>query len=371
MTTDDRRTDPIRTGLLAWYEVEARDLPWRQTEDPYAIWVSEIMLQQTRVETVLPYYERFLDRFPTVDALASATIDEILKAWEGLGYYRRVHHLHRAAKIVVEEHGGQVPRSVEKLRPLPGIGPYTAAAIASIAFGRDEPVLDGNVARVLARLFCVPGDPARAAARKRLREAAERLLPRREASRFNQALMDLGARICRPRSPRCHACPIASQCDAHHTGQEVLYPQKRARKAVPHVEVVAGIVWSGEPFADDARLLIARRNDDDMLGGLWEFAGGRVEEGETREAALVRELHEELAIDVQVIGPFMQLDHAYTHFRITLHAYHCRHTGGQPQAVDCADWAWVKADELDAYAFPTADRRILAALAQGAHPRQA
>jgi A/G-specific adenine glycosylase len=363
------RINSIRRKLLAWYDVEARDLPWRQTVDPYAIWVSEIMLQQTRVETVLSYYTRFLERFPTVQTLAEASMDDVLKAWEGLGYYRRAHNLHRAAKAMVEAHDGRVPESTTGLRALPGIGPYTAGAIASIAFGLDEPVLDGNVVRVLARLLRIPGDPLRSAARRKLRRTAEVLLPRGEASRFNQALMDLGARVCLPRSPRCHACPVAGHCDAHHTGQEVLYPQKRARRAVPHVDVVAGIVWEGSvdvvagPLAPGARHLIAKRKEDDMLGGLWEFPGGRVEEGETFEQALVRELREELAIDVEVIGPFMHIDHAYTHFRVTLYVYHCRHAGGEPEAIECADWAWVRPDELESYAFPIADRKILDALA--------
>jgi len=360
------QTKPLQQDLLAWYGVEARDLPWRQTEDPYAIWVSEIMLQQTRVEAVLSYYARFLERFPTIEALASASIDDVLKAWEGLGYYRRARNLHRAAKVVTEEHDGHVPASVKELRALPGIGPYTAGAIASIAFGLDEPVLDGNVVRVLSRLYCIGGDPTRAATRSRLLREAQLLASCGKAAAINQGLMDLGARICLPRSPRCHECPIASHCNAHHTGREVLFPQRRARKGVPHVDIVCGIVWDGVPFSPDAKHLIAKRNEDDMLGGLWEFPGGRVEEGESYEEALIRELLEEMAIDVEVIGPFMHLDHAYTHFRITLYVYHCRHTGGEPEAIECADWTWARPDELESYAFPTADRRILTALCREA-----
>jgi A/G-specific adenine glycosylase len=362
MGDDKSRIHRIRRKLLAWYAAEARDLPWRNTRDPYAILVSEIMLQQTRVDTVLSYYDRFLGRFPTVESLASAPVDDILKAWEGLGYYRRAHNLHRTAQVLVREHGGRLPESVEELRKLPGIGQYTAGAIASIAFGLDEPVLDGNVIRVLSRLFAVPGDPARAVVRNRLFQEATLLASRGSAAALNQALMDLGARVCRPRSPRCHECPAAAECDAHHIGEEVVYPQRRARRAVPHVTVVTGIIWSGAPFSKSSLLLIAKRREDDMLGGLWEFPGGRVEEGESHEEALVRELREELAIDVGAIEPFMRLDHAHTHFRMTLHAYHCRHMGGEPQTIECADWAWVGLDELDAFAFSTADRTILAAL---------
>ena len=354
--------ETIRERLLAWYDVEARDLPWRRTNDPYAILVSEIMLQQTRVETVLGYYEPFLDRFPTIRDLAGAPIDDILKAWEGLGYYRRAHHLHRAARAVVSEHGGRLPRTARELRALPGIGPYTAGAVASIAFGLDEAVLDGNVVRVLSRLFCVDGNPAVAATRRRLLAHAQRLVSRADASRLNQALMDLGARVCLPRAPRCTDCPIADECDAHHAGRETAFPQKPKRRPIPHRDVVAGAIWDAEPSSVGAKLLIAQRHADDMLGGLWEFPGGGVEEGEALEGALQRELDEELGIAVEILCPFMTVKHAYTHFRMTLHIFHCRHTAGSPRAIDCADWRWVTVGELDAFAFPTADRRILAAL---------
>ena len=349
----------IRKALLAWYAIEARDLPWRRTSDPYATLVSEIMLQQTRVETVLAYYAAFLERFPTVESLAASPIDDVLKVWEGLGYYRRAHNLHRAARAIIERHGGAVPRSVGDLRNLPGVGPYTAAAVASIAFGLDEAVLDGNVIRVVSRLSAIPGDPQRAATLRRMRETADRLLAPGEASRFNQALMDLGARICLPRRPRCAECPVAGECDAHHAGEPTRYPERPRRKPVPHRDIVAGIIWNGKPGERGEQVLITKRHADDMLGGLWEFPGGHVESGETLEEALYRELREELDIEIDDVTFFLAVDHAYTHFRMTLHCFHCRHAGGVPKAVDVADLAWVGIDQLSAYAFPVADQRIL------------
>ncbi len=359
-----RVTRSLQERLLAWYETEARDLPWRRTKDPYAILVSEIMLQQTRVETAIPYFGRFLRAFPTVGALARASIDDVLKQWEGLGYYRRAHHLHGAAREVVARHGGRIPEDREALRALPGIGPYTAAAVASIAFGGDEPVLDGNVTRALSRLFRIPGNPARAATRRALEARAWTLVPPGRAGDLNQALMDLGARVCIPRAPRCAACPVSAECEAHAAGEEGRFPERRARRSIPHRDVVAGIVWERgrEPGERDARVLIAQREADDMLGGLWEFPGGTVEAGESLEAALARELREELGIEVAVASHSTTVEHSYTHFRMSLHVFHCRHTGGRARTLGCADLAWVLPEEIESRALSVADRTVARAL---------
>ncbi len=352
----------LSRALLDWYEIEARDLPWRRTQDPYAIWISEIMLQQTQVDTVLSYYQRFLERFPNLEALAKASVDDVLKAWEGLGYYRRAVNFHRAATIVQNEHSGAIPSTAAQLWQLPGIGPYTAAAIASIAFGEDVPVLDGNVIRVITRLFCIEGDVGKSATKTELLRTLESLVPPGEASAFNQALMDLGARICRPKNPACVSCPVRASCSALQSDRVLDFPHRGPRKAVPHRDVVAGAIWDGEPFAENSKLLIAQRKLHDMLGGLWELPGGGVEDGESFEEALHRELDEELAIQVEILEPMMTIQHTYSHFRMSLHVFHCRHTHGEPQPIDVADWTWARPSTLDQYAFPGADRKILEAL---------
>ena len=319
------------------------------------------MLQQTQVATALPYYERFVARFPDIGALAKARLDDVLKAWEGLGYYARARNLHRAAKQVVKEHGGRLPDTYQDLLKLPGIGRYTAAAIASIAFGRDEPVLDGNVTRVLCRLFLIETDPRKGPTRERLWRTARSLIPTGKASLFNQALMDLGATLCTVRAPRCNSCPLASDCLAHCEGREAELPLRSKRKAIPHRDIATGLVWD-RPRGPRAKLLITKRKANDMLGGLWEFPGGHREPGETLEECLTRELFEELGIEVTIQEPFVLVRHAYSHFRVSLHSYHCLHTNGDPRAIDVEDWRWVSPKKLDQYAFPTANRKIIAAL---------
>jgi A/G-specific adenine glycosylase len=342
--------------LITWFEEEFRDLPWRQTRDPYRIWVSEIMLQQTQVKTVLPYYERFVAAFPTVHDLAAADLSQVLKLWEGLGYYARARNLHKAAQKTANELQGNFPQTMEEAAKLPGIGSYTAAAILSIAFGVDLPVIDGNVNRVLARLFMLEMDPKSTEGRRNIRETAEKLLARGRAGDYNQALMELGAMICTPRRPKCLLCPVSTFCKAFEKSEQDKFPIKSAKKERPHVHIVVGLVWNGD------RLLIDRRLESGLLGGLWEFPGGKVEEGESYEQTAAREIKEELGVDVEVVSHFMSLNHAYTHFSITLHAYTCRYLAGSPQAVHCAEWRWVRKDELSLFAFPRANGRVIAKL---------
>lgn len=356
---------PFSAILLAWYDRAAADLPWRTPPgtiiaDParaYPVWLSEIMLQQTQVETVKPYFLRFMAAYPTVEALAAAPLDDVLKLWEGLGYYSRARNLRRAAQRVAAEYGGQFPQSVEGLQALPGIGRYTAGAIASIAFDAPAPVLDGNVIRVFARATDLMDDVTAAGTRAALWKLAEDWLPETRAGDYNQALMELGRTICTPRNPHCTDCPIAGHCLAYARGTQDARPVRRARAVTPHHDVTAGMIWN-----ESGELLIAQRPLEGLLGGLWEFPGGKAEPGETLEDCLRRELTEELAIEVEVGELFCVVRHAFTHFRITLHAFTCRHTRGEPQLLGVQAVAWVRPDQLDAYAFGKADRQVIAHL---------
>lgn len=360
---NEKRHSLLTDNLLTWYGRVRRDLPWRRTRDPYHIWVAEVMLQQTQVATVIPYYERFLACFSTVEALAMASLDEVLKLWEGLGYYARARNLHAAARTVVAKYDGQVPDTMDDLLSLPGVGRYTAGAILSMAYGQDVPALDGNVRRVLSRLFAVKEDVTRGAGQRQLWALAEELLPPGQAGDLNQALMDLGATVCMPRTPLCGACPLADDCQAHRLGQEERFPVRRQRRPLPHYEVTAGVVWNG-----DGRFLIAQRPLDGMLGGLWEFPGGTREKGETLQDCLRRELVEELDIEVAIGDLLTVVQHAYTHFRITMHAFHCQLGASQPRALGCADWRWISLDDVPRFAFSAADHQIIAALRDPSGP---
>jgi A/G-specific adenine glycosylase len=323
--------------LLAWYRKEARDLPWRRTRDPYAVWVSEVMLQQTQIATVIPYYQRWMKRFPTVRALAKAPLDEVLKMWEGLGYYARARNLHKAANEVE-----RLPRTSEEWRGVPGVGAYTAAAIASIAHGERVAVFDGNVRRVLSRLEA--------------RDVSEAPPPRGIPGDYNQALMELGQRICTFRAPTCDQCPLAADCRGRASGEPERWPSKKPRKEIPHYEVAIGMIWK------DDRIYVQRREEKGLLGGLWEFPGGKREKGESFEGCLRREIREETGFTVEV-GPFLTtVKHRYSHFSVELHAFHCFHKKGR------AGGRWVTLEEISALAMPKANLRILEELRRSGRP---
>ncbi len=343
---------PFTKQILSWYARHRRKLPWRDHPDPYAVWVSEIMLQQTRVETVIPYFERWMESFPDLASLAEASEQEVLLAWEGLGYYSRVRNLHKAARIVVSQYHGELPQDVPSLRKLPGIGRYTASAIASMAFGLDEATLDGNLRRVLSRVFDVSEPADTSAGEKRLWALAEENLPRRRAGDYNQALMDLGAMICLPHNPTCLLCPVSKLCKARDLGLQEQRPVLKAHPEVPHITVTAAVLRR------DGRVLLAKRPSKGLLGGMWEFPGGKLEPGETLQECLMREIREETGAEVQVGEPCGEFQHAYTHFSLTLHAFSCMLEDGEPRPIQAAELAWVKPEELGNYPMGKVDRMI-------------
>ncbi len=339
--------------LHRWYRANARAFPWRRTRDPYAIWVSEVMLQQTRADTVVPYYERWMAALPDVHSLASASEERVLSLWEGLGYYHRARNLRRAAREVVGRHGGRIPDDPAAFRALPGVGEYTAAAVLSIAFGRDLAVVDGNVRRVLCRIFTLDGAGNSGSGRRLLHRLAAELLPRGKAALHNQAMMELGAAVCTPRSPSCQACPLEPVCRARAAGCPEAFPRPSPRRPLPHHHVAVGIVERG------GQVLIARRPSYGLLGGLWEFPGGKLEPGETPEEALHRELLEELGLRVRVEGTLGPVGHAYSHFRVTLYPFLCRFAAMDAAAAEGREWKWVRPAELHRYPMPRANRKIL------------
>lgn len=342
----------LSSRLLNWYRKNKRTLPWRvRGLSPYAVWVSEIMLQQTRVETVIPYYEKWLQLFPTVEALASASEREVLNAWEGLGYYSRARNFHKAAMIVVQKYDGELPRDLDELQKLPGIGRYTVGALAAILFRMDEPALDGNLKRVYARLFDVGVPVDSPAGEKLLWQIARENLPKGRAADFNQALMDLGALICLPKNPRCLLCPVMNDCQAHQGGKQAMRPVKTQKKETPHHTLAAAVivrrahVLHTHSLAPPARagvtrtqvpgsaaianlpydmVLLVQRPATGLLGGMWEFPNGRVTENPAGELAEVLKSGYNLQLGarrkVQALGVFQ---HAYTHFKVTVHAFVC------------------------------------------------
>jgi A/G-specific adenine glycosylase len=347
--------EKLRRSLLAWYNQQGRDLPWRNTQDPYAIWVSEIMLQQTQVKTVLPYYSRWLATFPTIHALSSAEQQDVLMVWQGLGYYARARNLHRAAQKVVSDFGGQFPNQMVDVLTLPGIGKTTAGGILSSAFHQIWPILDGNVKRVLARLVGLSIPPKDALSF--LWKGSEILLDPQDPKSFNQAFMDLGATVCTPKQPNCQDCPWSTFCEAYRSNLQAVLPMSETRAPLPHKLIGVAVIWN-----DQGQILIDKRPQSGLLGGLWEFPGGKVEPNETIEQCIAREIQEELGIAVEVLDHLITVEHAYTHFKVTLTVHHCCHLSGEAQPIECDEVKWVFIDELDQYPFPKANQQIISAL---------
>ncbi|GGJ61061.1 A/G-specific adenine glycosylase [Anoxybacillus voinovskiensis] len=342
-------TERFQRDLIQWFEREQRELPWRKETDPYKIWVSEVMLQQTKVDTVIPYFQQFMEQFPTLEALADADEEKVLKAWEGLGYYSRVRNLHAAVKEVKERYGGKVPDNVEHFSKLKGVGPYTTGAVLSIAYGIPEPAVDGNVMRVLSRIFLVWEDIAKAKTRTLFEAIVRAIIARDHPSYFNQALMELGALICVPRKPACLLCPVRSHCRAFHEGVQEQLPVKTKKAKGKEVDIVAAVVVD-----EKGRVLIHKRDSDGLLANLWEFPNCEVV-SENRRQQLESFFLERYGVSVTLQFPFAALQHVFSHLVWNIVAYYGTIVG---DVSETDRLKLVSEEELQQYAFPVSHQRL-------------
>ncbi|HZX11253.1 MAG TPA: A/G-specific adenine glycosylase [Acidobacteriota bacterium] len=335
--------------LLHWYQHHQRRLPWRETQDPYKIWISEVMLQQTTVQTVLPYYRKWLQIFPDIRTLSQASTQDVLKAWEGLGYYQRAKNLHRASKIIMEKHQGQIPQNFSQLESLPGFGPYTTAAVLSFAFNQPYPVLEGNIRRILLRLMDLHHE-ASPSTDKKIKPILNSLFFPQESSQFNQALMELGALICRPQNPSCLLCPVQKHCKAFQSGTQEIIPKPKKRE-FHKIKAVLGII------SQDNRYLIQKRPSEGLMADLWEFPGGKIKPGETPVKALHREIKEEVGQKVIKERFLTKVNHSYTQFRVTLYAFQCE-LKERPD-LNSFRHQWVSLQEFKNYPFPSGSVKVI------------
>ena len=346
----------VRQRLIGWYRRNARDLPWRHEPDGYRVWVSEIMLQQTQVATVIPYFERFVATFPTVSSLADASEDHVLRLWEGLGYYRRARQMHRAAQVIVAEHGGEFPSRPDEVRRLPGIGRYTAGAILSIAFGQQEPVLEANSMRLLCRLLGYDGDPRRASGQRLLWDAATALLPRKDPGELNQAMMELGSQLCYPREPRCDDCRLAPLCAAYQRGATATIPRPKQPTRYEVVREVAVVIWSGQ------HVYLRQCQPGERWAGLWDFPRFPVSEptGTKRWQEVRRKTLDLTHLRIGKIDEQMRMTHAVTRYRIELTVVASRMMG---RRHDGETWRWHSPKQLNRVPLNTTARKIARQLA--------
>lgn len=348
---EDVEISAFQADLITWFMKEQRELPWRKDQDPYKVWVSEIMLQQTRVDTVIPYFNRFMHKFPTVEALAEADQEEVLKAWEGLGYYSRVRNLQSAVKEVHTQYGGQVPNTLEDISSLKGVGPYTAGAILSIAYGVPEPAVDGNVMRVLSRILLIKEDIAKPATRKVFEQAVRVLISKENPSAFNQALMELGALICTPTSPSCLLCPVREHCIAFHQGAQHELPVKSKKKKQRSVQLAAAILTD-----IDGKVLIRKRPDDGLLASLWEFPNVEVNSNfKSERSQLQQHFKEKYGKETKINSVLGQLEHVFSHLIWNITIY-------KGKMLDLHDedpgYKAVTHEELENYAFPVSHQKM-------------
>ena len=345
----------LQKALLNWFDKNQRALPWRRTYEPYQVWISEIMLQQTQMDRVTVFFTRWMNVFPDIATLAAASEDQVLKCWEGLGYYSRARNIIKTARLLMKHNQGKIPSSRKELLQLPGIGPYTAGAIASISFNRDVPLVDANIERIFARLFNIDLISGSQEAKRINWQKAEAILPRKEARNFNQGLMELGALICRPKKPDCTLCPLAPHCLALKYD---LIPErpvpKKSTQIIP-IEMATGVL------IHNGQLFIQQRLEDDVWGSLWEFPGGRLELGESPEQTVVREFFEETEFRVEVESKITTTIHHFTRYKVTLHCFLVTLTQQESDPVLHAaqDFNWIAAADLANHAFPAGHRKLI------------
>jgi A/G-specific adenine glycosylase len=344
----------FRRRLLAWYDQHARDLPWRRNRDPYAIWVSEVMLQQTQVGTVEGYFDRFIKTFPTIEALSRADEHDVLRLWEGLGYYRRARQLHQAAKIVAAEHAGQFPRDAEIVRRLPGIGRYTAGAILSIAFDARQPILEANTLRLFSRLLAYAGDPRSTEGQQLLWAMAEAVLPRRDSGRLNQALMELGSEVCTSRTPQCAVCPVASLCRANQQGRQQEIPRPKTKRQIEAVREAAVVVRR------NGRVLLLRWPEGRRWAGLWDFPRFPLDAEHPAATGheLVNNVRELTGVTIAPGRHVKTLTHGVTRFRITLECHEAEYVSHNKKTAAGMETRWIRPAELEDYPLSSTGRQL-------------
>lgn len=350
MIVAKKNNSEFATHLLNWYDSRRCNFPWRDCNDPYKIYLSEVMLQQTQVATVLPYYKKWIQKFPTIQSVAKATQEQILKQWEGLGYYSRARNFHKSSQIIADSFNGIIPSDPDEFSKLPGVGPYISAAVMSIAFHQPLPAVDANAIRVAARMEMI--DLPYPKNSNIIYNYYENHIPIDRPGDFNQAIMDLGREICTAGNLKCSACPVAVFCKALVDNSVDKFPIKVKPPKKPHYDIAVGIVWN------KGQILISKRRENGLLGGLWEFPGGKIETGENAQECIIREIKEELGVQVQPTSLLKQIKHAYTHFSITMDAYHCDYLSGSPKALGCDGWKWINPEDIKRLPFPKANHKL-------------
>jgi len=351
-----RNINHFKIKLLDWYQKNQRNLPWRQTNDPYKIWISEAMLQQTQVKTVIPYYQRFIEKFPTIKNLADADQQKILKMWEGLGYYSRARNLHKAAKMIVDEFEHKIPSELDIILKLPGVGDYISAAVLSISYQCPIAVVDGNVKRVLARLYCLDEPVNDSKNKKIFTQHAEKLLNCENPGDHNQAMMELGALICTPKNPQCNTCSVKDNCNAYQNKKIDQYPKRITKAKTPLYHISIGVIYK------DGKMLITKRKEDGLLGGLWEFPGGKREPNESAEDGCIREIKEETGLNGSIRNHLTKVKHAYTHFKVSIDVFICNYISGDVVLNGPVDFRWITKDEISDYPFPKSNHKFMGLL---------